>query len=380
MNVRFTRIATLHADRPGAMSALRPTGRALLVALAAACAVACSSGGEASKKSAPQDPAQVLYAQGKYAEALPLLEKALAARRTGSLLYQIGYSKGVVEGTGGAAQKQLWSEARPLLEQEVAAPGQATLDRLYYLTVISSDDGQAEAMRKYGRQAVDTIEKGADQSHLSGEEWFRLARIHEFLEEPSEAEAAYRRSVSAFRAAPAANPTYQALALARVGELELDNRRYEAAADAFAEALKLVPSLNQVRPYRNGVALFGAGRFDEAIAAFGADRDPQTMTESQYAGDLARRTKEAGGLIPAEPDGVPIDQMPLESLDGRIKDATTALRSSREKNSYKPGDPLVPEIADRQRRFTSLMRERFLQTGELQDFCLQEGLADLVRR
>jgi hypothetical protein len=104
------------------------------------------------------------------------------------------------------------------------------------------------------------------------------------------------------------------------------------------------------------------------------------MTESQYASDLVRRTKEVGGLVLAEPDGVTIDKMLLESLEGRIKEATTALRAAREKNSYKPGDPLAPEIADRQRRFTSLLRERFLQTGELQDFCLQEGLADLVRR
>jgi tetratricopeptide (TPR) repeat protein len=374
MNAARARNAELHADRPGALSALR------IGALATVCVLGCSSGGEAARKSAPPDPAQVLYAQGKYAEALPLLEKAAAERRTGSLLYQIGYCKGVAEGTEGASKKKLWSEARPLLEQEIAAPGQATLDRLYYLTVISSDDGQAEATRKYGRQAVDTIEKGEAQSHLSGEEWFRLARIHEFLEEPSEAEAAYRRSVSAFRTAPAVNPTYQALALARVGDLDLDNRHYEAAADEFAEALKLVPGLNQIQPYRNGIALFGAGRFDDAIAAFGSDRDPRTMTESQYASDLARRTKEAGGVIPSEPDGVPIDKMPLESLEGRIKEATTALRAAREKNSYKPGDPLAPEIADRQRRFASLLRERFLQTGELQEFCLQEGLADLVRR
>jgi tetratricopeptide (TPR) repeat protein len=357
-----------------------PHARLLVLgaALVAACAATCSRGGTGSE--APPDPAQVLYSQGKYAEALPLLEKAAAAKRTGSLVYQIGFCKGATEGPTTASKKELWGEARPLLEQEVAQPGQATLDRLYYLTVIASDQGDADAMRKFALQAIDTIEKGADQNALTGEEWFRLARIHEFVEEPSEAEAAYRRSVSAFQKTAARNPSYHALALARVGDLDFDNRRFDAAADAYGEALKLIPNIDQVRPYRRGMALLGSGKIDEAIAAFASDQDVRTNTESQYAADLARKVKEVGGLDDADADGTPIDRMPLEGLEGRVKRAGAEFRAAREKHSFKAGDPLSAELADRQKRFVSLLRERLLQTGELQEFCLREGLADLVRR
>jgi len=368
---------------PESLPRFRTTWRLLPVlgaSLVAVCAATCSGSGEVARKAEPPDPAQDLYAQGKYSEALPLLEQAAAARRTGSLLYQVGYCKSVVEGRGSSSKKQHWSEARPILEREIAEPGQATLDRLYYLTVISSDQGEAEATLKFGRQAIDTIEKGSDPNSLPGEDWFRLARIHEFLDEPSEAEAAYRRAVSAFQKVPASNPSYQALALARVGDLDFENRRYDAAVESFDEALKLVPGLDQVRPYRRGVTLFGSGRIDEAITAFASDQDPQTNTESQYAADLARKAKEVGGLNIADADGAPIDRMPLEGLEGRIKEAGAEYRAAREKHSFKPGDPLSAEVADRQKRFVSLLRERLLQTGELQEFCLQEGLADLVRR
>ena len=342
--------------------------------------LSCTGSQKEAPRQAPPDPAQVSYAQGKYAAALPLLEKALTAGRSGTLLYQIGYCKGAIEGKDGDSKIRLWGEARPLLEGEIVEPGGATLDRLYYLTAICSEQGEIETMRKFARQAVDSIEKGPDPNALSGEDWFRLARIHEFLDEASEGEAAYRRAVSDFRKTPATNPSYQALALVRVADLDYDSRRFEAAASGYDEALKLIPNLEQVRPFNHGIALLATGRLEDAINAFGADRNEVTNTESQYAADLARKAKAAGGLVKADADGAPIDSMPLEGLDGRIKQAGADFRAAREKHSFRAGDSLPAEVADRQRRFVSLLRERLLQTGEVQEFCLKEGLADLVRR
>jgi hypothetical protein len=37
-------------------------------------------------------------------------------------------------------------------------------------------------------------------------------------------------------------------------------------------------------------------------------------------------------------------------------------------------------VAQYQKRFVSLLRERLLQTPDVQEFCLKEGIADLVRR
>jgi hypothetical protein len=128
------------------------------------------------------------------------------------------------------------------------------------------------------------------------------------------------------------------------------------------------------------VSLLAVGRLDEAIAEFAKDRDPDSQTESQYAGDLARKAKEAGGLVSADSDGVTIAGMAIDGLEERIRKSGKAFRAAREKNSYKPGDPLTAELADAQKHFASLLRERLLQTRELQEFCLKEGLADLVRR
>jgi len=55
-------------------------------------------------------------------------------------------------------------------------------------------------------------------------------------------------------------------------------------------------------------------------------------------------------------------------------------RAAREKNSYRPGDPLAPEVALHQKRFCALIGEYFVRTQAIQEFCLHEGIADLVRR
>ena len=366
-------------DRPDRTGAPRGTLARALLAVAGVLLVTCAS---RSKDAGPAatDPGQALYNQGKFAEALPLLEKSAEHGKTGTLLYQIGFCKTAVPGGTPEAKKPYWAEARPLLEKEIAAPGGATLDRLYYLTVISSDLGELEVMRKFARQAVDTIEKGPDPNKLTGDDWFRLGRLHDFLQESSEAEAAYRRAVSAFAKTPAANPSYEALSLVRVADLDFEAHHFNDAAEGYTRALALVPAFQQVRPFRQGTALLAMGRFDEAAKAYALDREDKTATESQYAADIARKAAAVGGVDKADADGTPIDGMPLEGVEDRCRRAAKEFRAAREKNSWKPGDPLPAEVAQFQKRFVSLLRERFMQTGEIQEFCLKEGMADLVRR
>jgi tetratricopeptide (TPR) repeat protein len=363
-------------NEPGRNGAPRGALARALLAVAGVLLVTCAS----RAKDAGIDPGQALYNQGKFAEALPLLEKTAEHAKTGTLLYQIGFCKTTVPGAPPDAKKTYWAEARPLLEKEIAAPGGATLDRLYYLTVISTDLGELEVMRKYARQAVDTIEKGPDPNHLTGDDWFRLGRLHDFLQESSEAEAAYRRAVSAFAKTPAANPSYEALSLVRVADLDYEAHHFKDAADGYTRALALVPAFKQVRPFRQGTALLAIGRFDEAAKAYALDRDGNTEPESEYAADIARKAAAVGGVEKADADGTPIEGMPLEGLEDRCRRAGKEFRAAREKNSWKPGDQLPAEVAQFQKRFVSLLRERFMQTGEIQEFCVKEGIADLVRR
>ena len=347
--------------------------RLLLVVLLAPLAVACR-GTEPIRSEA-----EILYTQGKYAEALPLLRQEVEKERSGPRLYQLGFTIERVEGSGDD-RRRLWEEARPLLEQEIASPEGATLERFYYLAVIYLNEGDSDGMSRFARRAIDEIEKGPDVSALDGESWFRLARLHDFLLEASEAEAAYRRAVSSFRKAPAVNPAYQGLALAQVADLDFMHLRYRGAAEGYDQALELFPDSTQIKAYRHGLSLLAIDRFEDAKTRFRADRDPETVTEAQYAFDLARKAEEVAPLNEEDFDGRAFAAMPLSSLEDRLREAGAQFRAARSKHSYQTGDPLTAELALRQARFITLLREHLIRHGKIQEFCLENDLAELVRR
>lgn len=355
-------------------------GAAAIMTLAGS-AVACSGSGRV------KDEAMRLYNQGKYTEALPLLQRALESAKTrdGRLVYQVGYCREAVE-KNPEARRAAWLEAEPLLEAEIAAEGGATLERLYYLTSINAGQDDAEHMRQYARQGVEQIEKGSNPNALTGEDWFRLGRMHDFLQEDSEAEAAYRRAVSAFAKVPAQNPAYHALALIRVADLDYVAGRMPAAAEAYDQALTLLPGTPQVQPFRHALGLLAVGRFAEATTRFAeaqqyaGDRDQQTLIEAQYGADLARKAKEVEPLEDKDADGTAIAGLVPEVLIDRLKAAAAALRASREKHSVRPGEALPAEVARDQRRFVALLREYFVGQKRMQEISLQGGFADLVRR
>ena len=320
-----------------------------------------------------------LYDQGKYAEAMPLLKEATdAGLQDGILLYQLGYCREVAEHKPDV-RKETWKQAEPLLAREISQTGGATLERLYYLTVISSDQGVYDRMTQYARQAVEQYEKGPDPNALNGDDWFRLGRLHDFLQESSEAEAAYRRSASVFSKSKGGNGSYHSLALAKVGDFDMNAGRYPSAAEEFDEALKLLPANQQIKPFRHALALLAVRRFDDAIARFVADHGDSNV-ESQYGADLARKMKDVAPLEANDIDGAPFGSIPDDVLPVRVGEAAKAFRAAREKNKFRPGDPLPAEVALYQKRFVALLGEYFVRTKSLQEFCLKEGIADLVRR
>jgi tetratricopeptide (TPR) repeat protein len=356
---------------------IRALGAAALAAAALLGLCACTERGPARRA---LSPAERLYIEGKYAEALAELRKTLeAGGRNGTLLYMVGFCRERVEGDA-AARRATWAEAEPLLEAEIRAEGGATLDRLYYLTVINADQGESERMTQYARQAVAQHEKGPDPNALTGEDWFRLGRIHDFLGETSESEASYRRAVSAFGKDPEANPTYHALSLVKVADADFKAGRHAPAAEGYGGALKLLPGTDQVTPFRHALALLAAGHYDEAAARFAEDRDAATASESQYGADLARKAKQAGPLDGKDVDGSAAAQMPDDILLVRLKEAAARFRAARQKHSLRPGDPLPAEVVLHQKRFVTLLAEQMVRKERIQELCLTEGMADLVRR
>jgi tetratricopeptide (TPR) repeat protein len=342
-------------------------------------AMACASCSKESAARRTLAQGMALYNEGKYAEALPVLQKAReSGLKDGTLLYQLGFCREVVEHSP-EPRRETWREAEPLLAQEIVQTGGATLERLYYLTVIHSDTDRFDDMTKYARQAVEQFEKGPNPNGLGGEDWFRLGRLHDFLSEASLAEAAYRRSVSAFSKAKGGAASYRSLALARVADYDLAAGHFPNAAEEFDEALKLYPPNNQIRPFHHALALLAVHRYEDAIARFGEDKG-ETSTESQYGGDLAKKAKAVEPLDDKDVDGSLIQRLPDEVLAARVKETAKDFRAARVKNSYQPGDSLPAEVALHQKRFVALLIEYFLRMRAMQEFTLKEGIADLVRR
>src|SRR5262249_10582830 len=243
---------------------LKTLGPAVALALLAA---SCSRESAAARQ---LKEATAFYDQGKYAEALPLFEKARdGGLKDGILLYKLGYCRGAVDGRP-EGRGEIWKTAEPLLVQEIGKPAGATLERLYGLAVIYSDRKEWDKMKQYAGQAVEQYEKGPNPNSLTGEDWFRLGRLHDFLIETSEAEAAYRRAVSSFSRSQGGSTTYRSLALSKVAEFDMKMARYTLAASEFDEALKLFPGNTQVQPFLHGLALVAAQRYDDAIARFRA--------------------------------------------------------------------------------------------------------------
>src|SRR5262249_33484743 len=155
----------------------------------------------------------------------------------GALLYQVGYCREMVEGKPDG-RRETWNEAATLLAQEVGARGGATLEKLYDLSVIHADRKKRDTMKQDSRQAIEQYEKGPNPNALSGEDWFRLGRLHDLLVEPSEAEAAYRRAVSVFTRTNEGSAVYRSLALVKAAEFDVRMLRYRLAADELDQALK----------------------------------------------------------------------------------------------------------------------------------------------
>ncbi len=348
------------------------------------------AGSCAREPSTPPLPRSILlYQEGRFEESLPLLRADLESGADGALLYRVGFVEYLLDADR-EKRMRTWGEAERLLEADIASDGNATLEYLYYLSKINAEQYDDDVMRRFARIAVEKFEDEGDPGLLNGADWYRLGYLHELMNNASRAEAAYRRAGSIFEKQSEGQQVYRALASARIADLDFDGGRYEKAAGAYDRSASLAPVLNLVHPFQHGLALFGAGRFDEAIARFeevqggdghgAAGADPENLFgEAQYAADLTRMAVEVGGVVGEDVDEMPLTKMLDEVLLSRIRDSARAYRRVREKYAYRPGDPLPSEMKPHQRRFVSLLRERLIRDAGIIEFLQRESVSDLVR-
>ena len=359
-------------------------------AVALGALILLAAGSCARESITPSLPRSILvYEEGRFEESLPLLRADLESGADGALLYRVGFVEYLLDANR-EKQMRTWGEAERLLEAEIASRGDATLDRLFYLAKINAEQYEDDVMRRFVSLAVEKFEDEGTPDLLSGADWYRLGYLHELMNDDSRAEAAYRRAGSVFEKQPEGQQIYRALASALIADLDFDGGRYERAAGAYDRAVALAPVLNLVHPFQHGLALFGAGRFDESITRFAevqpgdghriTGTDPENLfNEAQSAADLARMAIDVGELAGEDFDEMASTKMLDEALLHSIREAARKYRGVRGKYAYRRGDPLPSEMKDFQRHFVALLRERLIRDGKIIGFLNSESISDLVR-
>ena len=126
-------------------------------------------------RAARQRQAEALYAEGRYAEALPLLEQLTSeGPATGALLYRLSYCQRV----GGAEAQSRESEAhaRALLEKEL--PETKDLEVSFYLTNTYQNAGREDDVRRVAAEATTRVEGGAIPEPTTGDGMFQLGKLY----------------------------------------------------------------------------------------------------------------------------------------------------------------------------------------------------------
>ena len=312
-----------------------------------------------------------LYDTGDYDAARPLLEKAAEQGiESGELFYRLAYiydMKSLPEKSRSFREK-----AAPLLERD-AVSKEGTLEIWYYLAANYANLGRPEEMGKAARKGIEGYAEARD---LSGEDQFRLGRLHQFAEDGTRSALAYRRAVEAFEKEKSPNPVFYGLALQADARTDFQSRRYADASRKLQQAAQISPG-NAPGPYDTALAHLGAGNLEQAEADFGRVREGALITEAQYGADVARRLREAGGAVTQTPDGKVLLEMDNTALEGAIQSAAASLRKAREGREKGEGGDAVLEP---QRLFFSLVAEWMLRGKAIREAALSGGYADLIRR
>jgi tetratricopeptide (TPR) repeat protein len=337
---------------------------ALLLLLAGACAAS------AAKRAAEEGGR--LYDEGKYEEALPLLEKAAdQGIEDGELFYQLAY---VYEFKSMADKSRSYREkAIPLLEKK-ARSKRGSLESWYYLTAVYANLDRTDEVAKAAREG---IARYGEKTGLSAEDQFRLGRLYQFAGDGSRGAAVYRRAVEAFEASAHPNAVLFALALLADARTDFSSRRYAEASKKFDRAAPLAPWLAP-SPYERALLHLGAGELDKAAAEFAQVRDENLLTEAQYGADVARRLGGAGGATDKTSEGKSFMELDNAALGEAIQKAADGLKAARDAESAGKGGGETRRASER--LFFSLVAEWMLRGNPIREQALSGGYADLIRR
>jgi hypothetical protein len=289
---------------------------ALAVGVAILCGLPAPRSAEpAASEEDLRERAVSLYAEGRYSEALPLLEQ-LDSRgaATGSLLYRLAYCQRAADREADGAETQ--RRALEALEQEVA--GAEDLEVPFYLSNAYGNVQREADARRVAAETTSRVESGDIPEPETGVAKFQLGKLYEDqdLEDPAARwySAAVDRLTEGGRAGGAyvrRASRYVAERAFRQGDYDTARRYFTALADAGGATAADFNRL-AVSQARSGDYAGAADSWQRAAVA-----DPAQANRANYArgaARLAEKVKEMPAVAPSEKAWTDLTREELETL------------------------------------------------------------------
>lgn len=304
----------------------------LLVAALACLSIPPSSAATPADLTSVVREGEDLYRQGAYSEALKKFESALAGGvETPALLYQTGSCYALATGNKDK-EAEMKKRAVPLFEKEITG-GSASLDSYYYLAATYVNDLKDPVKgTDVARKGVASLEKPGAAAPKTPDGLFRAGRLYSMLGKDKEAISYYDRSVQAAESgAVGVDRASYRLALEDLSAYRFKEKKYDAAAKAYASLLKLDPLRDRDR-HQYGLALLLSGKPDEATATWRKAVTDDLRTELNYLSGVVTRWMQSGSPKTSKylPKSGSIDDATLEQ---KINESAEVLRAVREKDA-----------------------------------------------
>jgi tetratricopeptide (TPR) repeat protein len=268
--------------------------------------------------------ALTLYGEGKYEQALPLLQALDAAGAAdGALLYRLYFCQRHAKDP---AARTTQERARVQLEKEYA--DSPDLEAPFYLANVYRNVGRLADMRRVAAEAISRIENGSLPQPATGVEMFRLGKMYADIDRKEEAAGWYSRAVEMLDDGEAVSaPPYIAWAARQIAVWALSKEDYAVAAEYYAllpmGTKDSLPDLDSM-----ATASCRAGMYAQAKEAWlQAERlDPANANRFRYSRHLAAMAEELGRLPMNAPDGRTWQELSKEELQSEMIERVSAVR------------------------------------------------------
>jgi len=364
------------------MHPTRPLLRTLLAA-AAAVPLLLSPAPARAEEPAVRERAIVLYDEGHYAEALPLLERLDAAGEVdGPLLYRLYYCRNQA---GDPRGRDTLRRSIELMEEE--SSGGTDLEAPFYLSNAYQRVGRLTDMKRVAAATTSRVEQGDLAEPTSAVDMFRLGKLYADQERSEGALNWYRRAVD--RSAepdselPAAYVAWAARAIAEDARTRGDLAAMESYLSRIAEA----GGADMADLDRLAMARVRLGRFADAAEAWrlAGRLDPAQADRARYSGRLAQAASEIESLPTSAPDERPWSALAQEELEQILTERSARAReriaATAEPGQYPRGDAraaLSVELAEDHAVFVAAGLEYVLRELDIRQAAFSGGYAPMI--